>query len=131
MEYTFDLTPIVNAGIVLLAAIVSAFVLPWIRKYVLPWIEANTTEKQRNALGIAVKTAVFAAEQIYGSGQGEYKMLHVKEYLRKHGIKVDVDLIEATVKEHFGHIDLDGLIEEDEEEIEEDEEPQMQDTSGA
>lgn len=131
MEYTFDLTPIVNAGIFLLAAIVSALVLPWIRSYVLPWLEANTTEKQRNALGIAVRTAVYAAEQMYGSGQGYEKMQHVKEYLRKRGVEIDVDLIEATVKEHFGHIDLDGLITEEDEEAEEEEEPQKQDTPGA
>lgn len=131
MEYTFDLTPVVNAGIFLLAAIVSVVLLPWIRNYVLPWLEANTTEKQRNALGIAVRTAVYAAEQMYGSGQGREKMQHVKEYLRKRGVEIDVDLIEATVKEHFGHIDLDGLIEEEDEETEEEEEPQTQDTPGA
>lgn len=131
MQNTIDLTPVINAGIFLLAAIVSAFVLPWIRSYVLPWLEANTNEKQRNALGIAVRTAVYAAEQMYGAGNGYEKMQHVKEYLRKRGVEIDVDLIEATVKEHFGHIDLDGLIEEDEEEPEEDEEPQTQRTPGA
>lgn len=125
MENMIDLTPIVNAGIVLLAGIVSAFVLPWIKRYVLPWLEANTNEKQREGLRIITRTAVFAAEQLLGNGRGYDKMQHAKEYIRRQGYDVDTDLIEATVKEHFGHlIDFDGEDGGEEEPAEEEEEPQ-------
>ena len=99
-----DLTPIFNAAIVLLAGIITAFVIPWVKTYVLPWIAANTTEKQRNILYGLYKTAVFAAEQIYGNGYGQDKLEYAKNYIRDKGYTVDYDLIEATVREHFGHL---------------------------
>lgn len=119
-----DLTPIVNAAIVLLAGIITAFVIPWVKTYVLPWIAANTTEKQRNILYGLYKTAVFAAEQIYGSGYGQDKLEYAKNYIRDKGYTVDYDLIEATVREHFGHPTFLEDTNEEEEPSEEDEEPQ-------
>lgn len=121
---TIDLTPIVNAAIVLLATIITAFVIPWVKKYVLPWIEANTTEKQRSAMYGLYKTAVYAAEQIYGSGYGKDKLEYAKNYIRDKGYTVDYDLIEATVKEHFGHITFANDSDESEDASQEDEEPQ-------
>lgn len=119
-----DLTPIFNAAIVLLAGIITAFVIPWVKTYVLPWLAANTTEKQRNILHGLYKTAVFAAEQIYGSGYGQDKLEYAKNYIRGKGYTVDYDLIEATVKEHFGHITSQEDTNEEEDSSEEDEEPQ-------
>lgn len=119
-----DLTPIFNAAIVLLAGIITAFVIPWVQTYVLPWIAANTTEKQRNILHGLYKTAVFAAEQIYGSGAGKEKLEYAKNYIRNKGYTVDYDMIEATVKEHFGHITFQDDTKDEEEASEEDEEPQ-------
>lgn len=112
-----DLTNLFNAVLALLAAIITAFVIPWIKDW------AN--EKQLDLLAKATKTAVFAAEQVYGSGWGRDKMRYAEEYLRKRGYTVDVDMIEATVKEYFGHIEIDTETEEEaEEEPTEDEEPQ-------
>lgn len=122
---TIDLTPIINAAIILLAGIITAFVIPWVKTYVLPWIEANTTEKQRNLLHGLYKTAVFAAEQIYGSGYGQDKLEYAKNYIRDKGYTVDYDMIEATVKEYFGHNLLPEDTAEEEEASEEDEEPQQ------
>lgn len=119
-----DLTPIINAAVVLLAGIITAFVIPWVKTYVLPWIAANTTEKQRNILYGLYKTAVFAAEQIYGSGYGQDKLEYAKNYIRDKGYTVDYDLIEATVREHFGHPTFLEDTNEEEEPSEEDEEPQ-------
>ena len=119
-----DLTPIFNAAIVLLAGIITAFVIPWVKTYVLPWIAANTTEKQRNILHGLYKTAVFAAEQIYGSGYGQEKLEYAKNYIRDKGYTVDYDMIEATVKEHFGHPTFWEDTKDEEEASEEDEEPQ-------
>lgn len=114
-----DLTNLVNAVVALLAAIITAFVLPWIK--------AKGTEKQLDLLAKATKTAVFAAEQVYGSGWGREKMRYAEEYLRKRGYTVDIDMIEATVKEYFGHPDF---VEDDDpvedEESTEDEDPQTE-----
>lgn len=56
-------------------------------------------------LKVAVETAVVAAEQLYGSEEGEqkkeYAIASVQDYLAQNGLKVDVsviaDAIEATV----------------------------------
>lgn len=114
---TIDLTPILQLAVMLLSAIVTAFVVPWIK--------AKASTQQMEALERATKTAVFAAEQVYGSGWGRAKLHYAEEYLKKKGYTVDADLIEATVKQYFGHIDFE--LEEDEEEDapEEGEDPQQ------
>ena len=112
-----DLTNLVNAVVALLAAIITAFVIPCIK--------AKATEKQLDLLAKATKTAVFAAEQVYGSGWGQEKMRYAKDYLKAHGYTIDEDMIEATVKEYFGHIEIESDTEEEsEEESTEDEDPQ-------
>lgn len=118
MDTMIDLTPIVQAVLAVLAALITAFVIPWIK--------AKATVQQRELLERGVKTAVFAAEQVYGSGWGRDKMRYAEEYLRKRGYTVDIDLIEATVREYFGHDYLPEVAEDpaEDEESDEDEEPQ-------
>ena len=89
-----DRTPIFNAIIMLLAAIVTYKVIPWIK--------ANTTVKQQTALNNAVKIAVFAAEQLYkGSGMGAEKFDYVVSRLQEQGFSVDPAVIEATIRENY------------------------------
>ena len=115
---TIDLTPVINAVIVLLAAVITAFVIPWIK--------AKATIQQQEALLGVYRTLVFAAEQLFGSGHGEDKLTYVENQLKKKGYTVDRDMIEATVKMHFGTWVTNTNAGEppDEEESEEDEEPQ-------
>ena len=51
------------------------------------------------ALAGANAVAVYAAEQLYGAGAGKEKLIYVKGQLAKKGYKVDVDEIEAAVRE--------------------------------
>lgn len=90
-----DLTTLANALIALLAAVITAFVIPWIR--------AKTTVQQRELLQSVVKSLVYAAEQIFGAGRGEDKLQYVVDRLKAQGYTVDLALIEATVKDNFGH----------------------------
>lgn len=97
-----NLTPIINAVIALLAAILTYKVLPWIK--------AKTTNEQQTMLRATVKTLVYAAEQIYGAGMGYEKMQYVKEQLEKKGFTVDRDEIEAAVSEYLNNvIDLEDI----------------------
>lgn len=48
-------------------------------------------------LRIAVKTAVYAAEQIYGSEQGQKKKAYVIELLAEEGYILDIDNVSATM----------------------------------
>ena len=90
-----DITPIVNAVIALAAALVTAFVIPWIK--------SKTTAAQREEIDAWVQIAVTAAEQIYkGSGRGEEKKEYVLNFLKGKGFEVDTAsvnlMVESAVK---------------------------------
>ena len=91
-----DLTPIVNAIIALIAAIITTFLIPWIKSK----IDAAKLAQIVEWVGIAVR----AAEQIYNeSGMGEKKKQYVLDFLADKGFTLDPNsinaMIEAAVKE--------------------------------
>lgn len=90
-----DLTPIFQALIALVAALITAFLIPYIKTKM-------TAEQQKNLVQW-VEFAVLAAEQLYGSGMGQEKKAYVLEFLRQQGYTVDAAqlevLIEGAVKE--------------------------------
>lgn len=102
---TIDLNMIIEAVIMLIAAIISAVVIPWIR--------SKTSAAQFEQIEMWVTVAVEAAEQIYtGSGRGAEKKAYVIDFLTEKGFKIDADsldkLIEATVFDlpaYFGVIE--------------------------
>ena len=76
-----DITTIIEAAAALVAAVITAVVIPYIK--------SRTT----------VKIAVTAAEQIYrGSGRGEEKKAYVLNWLAEHGITLDEDRIDALIE---------------------------------
>ena len=93
MENMIDLTPILQAVIALAAALITAYVIPWIR--------SKTTFEQRELLLSVISSLVYAAEQIYGAGNGEKKLAYVIAELEGRGMTVDVAAIEAIVKEQY------------------------------
>ena len=86
-----DLTPLFQAVIAFLAALVTYKLVPW--------VQARTTAQQQELLRAAVSVAVYAAEQLYGAGAGKEKLMYVKGQLAKKGYNVDIDEIEAAVRE--------------------------------
>ncbi len=89
-----DITPIANAIIALIAAVITAFVIPYIKEK----IGAEKLKKVQAWVNIAVE----AAEQLYeGSGRGAAKKAYVVEFLSAKGYTLDPDsldnLIEAAV----------------------------------
>ena len=91
MPDIIDLTPIIEALIGLLAALITYKLIPL--------IQAKTTAEQQGMLKATVRTLVFAAEQINGAGAGKEKLKYVKPPLQKQGVDVDVNQIEAAVRE--------------------------------
>ena len=90
--------------IVSLLALLFNALLAWIAKVVVPplkeWLAAKTTTEQRGLMYTVVKELVSAAEQtIVGAGLGSEKMQYVIDGLKSKGITVDIDMIEAAVKE--------------------------------
>lgn len=88
-----DLTPILQAVIGLIAALIAYRLIPWIK--------ARTTTEQQAQYMAAVRVAVFTAEQIFGAGKGAEKMDYAINYLRDKGFDVDSREIEATVQELY------------------------------
>lgn len=88
-----DLTPLFQALIALLGAIITYKLVPWIK--------ARTTNEQQEALRATVRTLVFAAEQVYGAGKGAEKLDYVIAQLAAKGYTVDRAEIEAAVYDYL------------------------------
>ena len=86
-----DFTPVLKAVVGLCAAIITTFVVPYIK--------SKTTAEQQKEINAWVKIAVAAAEQIYtGSGRGEEKKAYVVEWLRSHGVTLDPEKLDAMIE---------------------------------
>ena len=92
---TIDLTQIILAIITLIGALIT--------RYLIPWLKNKLTDHQYDALRVLVRTGVFAAEQMFKSEEWKEKKQYVVDLLLENGYTVDetaVDaLIEATVRE--------------------------------
>ena len=98
-----DITPIINAVIALIAAIISVFLIPWIK--------ANTTEQQRKTMLELIKIAVAAAEQIYeGEGRGEEKKQYVLDFLASKGIAVNDEAVNAAIESYVQQLNSGVLM---------------------
>lgn len=96
---TVDLTGVIVAAVVLIFDLI----LGWVAKAYLPslkaWLDERTTGEQQKRIYELIEKLVLAAEQMIGAGMGTEKMKYVINELRLRGINVDVDMIEAAVKE--------------------------------
>ena len=86
-----DLTPIFQAIIALLAALITYKLIPWIR--------SKTTKQQQENLYAAARIAVYAAEQLFGAGQGEEKLDYAIAALKRAGYDIDKQLVRETIEE--------------------------------
>lgn len=98
-----DITPIVEAVIALVSAVITVFLIPYIK--------TKLTEAQRRRIKEYIDTAVMAAEKLFpsvdGEKLGEEKLQYVADYLKSKGIDFDVEnvyddiriMIESAVKE--------------------------------
>lgn len=97
VQTTINLTPILVGLILLIGALVSLRL--W------PWIKAKTTKEQYANMQAVVRTLVYAAEQLYGANRGQEKLEYVCAELRKRGFEVDLSEIEAAVYQAFNFLD--------------------------
>lgn len=85
-----DFTPIFNAIIALLGAIITAVLIPWIRK--------KTTAEQAEKINKLVAIAVQAAEQLAEPGMGKEKKQFVLDFLQSKGINIDDEAIDLAIE---------------------------------
>lgn len=92
-----DLTQIAVAFIALLSAIVTGFIIPWLKSKI-GINNDKLTENQRALLKLAINTAVKAAEQLYNSDQGKEKKAYVLKILEEQGFAIDTDALDAAIE---------------------------------
>lgn len=86
-----DITIIIEAVFALIAAVITAIVIPYIK--------SKTTAQEQTEINAWVKIAVSAAEQIYnGSGRGAEKKAYVLNWLLQHGVTVDESKLDAMIE---------------------------------
>lgn len=86
-----DLTGLCNAVIALLGALVTYRLVPWLK--------ARTTAQQQEMLQAGIRTAVYAAEQLYKTDVIADRLDYALKWLGSHGYSVDRAQVEAAVKE--------------------------------
>jgi len=98
-----DITAVINAVVALIAAVITAFVIPWIK--------SKTTSQQREELVAWTKIAVSAAEQIYkGDQRGAEKKQYVLDFLAKNGFSIDDEAVDAAIEAAVKQLNSAGII---------------------
>ena len=85
-----DITLVIKAIIALLSAVITAFVVPWLR--------AKRSNEELAELLDWVRIGVQAAEQIYGHIDGPRKKEYVLQYLASIGYTVDDEAIDNAIE---------------------------------
>lgn len=100
---SIDITAIMNAFIALIVAVITVFVIPWIR--------SKTNSQQRQDLISWIKIAVAAAEQIYiGDKRGAEKKQYVLDFLAKYGFSVNEDSVNAAIEAAVKQLNSVGVV---------------------
>lgn len=86
---TIDLTQIILAVITLLFSV--------LMRYVIPNIKAKTNANQMELIRAAVKSAVYAVEQLYKSKPGQEKKQLVLKFLKEQGYIMDDAQVEDKI----------------------------------
>ena len=85
-----DYTQIISAVIALISALVSAFLIPWLKTK----IDADKLQTIRTYVEIGVK----AAEQLYDATDGTAKKAYVLSFLAEKGITFDSEVIDKLIE---------------------------------
>lgn len=86
-----DLTDIICAAVVLLGALIT--------RYVIPWIKGKMTAEDARQLAEWAKMAVQAAEELAANGQlaKPNKYAYVMQSLRSHGWDLDAETMKTVI----------------------------------
>lgn len=85
-----DYTQIISAVIALISALISAFLIPWLKTK----IDADKLQTIRTYVEIGVK----AAEQLYDATDGPAKKAYVLSFLAEKGITFDSEVIDKLIE---------------------------------
>lgn len=103
-----NLQPLFEAAITIIFAILT--------RYLVPWIRDKLDDQQEQRLLTAVDVAVYAAEKAYGSGEGQKKLQYAQKYLESQGYDLDpfelCIMIDAAIK-HMEQLEIPEDVPED------------------
>ena len=68
-----------------------------ITRYLIPWMIAHTDSEKTYCLMRWAKEAVYAAEQVFGSGTGEQKKQYVIKMIKKIAANNGIDITEEEI----------------------------------
>ena len=85
-----DLTPIINALILVVAGLVSM--------YFLPWLKSKKTAEETKDLVMWAEIAVAAAQQLYHQLDGEARLKHALSVLAAAGFDIDTAEVRNAVE---------------------------------
>ncbi len=91
---SIDFTPIIEAFIALVSAVITIVIIPKVRAY----LSEKLSAEQRESLKQWVKIAVAAAEQLYAGKTGQQKKEYVVSFLLSKGIVADIDEVTALIE---------------------------------
>ena len=94
---TIDLTQIILAVITLISAVLTGFVIPWLKSKI-DINNGKVSENHAYMIKLVISTAVKAAEQLYNSDEGKAKKEYVMNLLKEQGIDIDLPEIDAAVE---------------------------------
>jgi len=86
-----DLSDLLQAVIAVVAVLIT--------RKLIPWLKSKLSTEQQIGLSVMARTLVFAAEQIYGAGNGKEKLEYVKKELEARGYTFDAATVEAEVRQ--------------------------------
>jgi len=89
---TIDLTEIAIALIGLCGAVITGFLIPWIK--------SKTTAQQQNIIELAAKTAVYAAQQIFTDDDEKksYAVEYMGDLLTNFGVSIDLATVSSSIE---------------------------------
>lgn len=85
-----DATIIINSVIALVAALISVFVIPWIR--------SKTTSQNREEMLKWVEIAVAASQQLYYNCKGSERKEYVLDFLNSKGYDISSKEVENAIE---------------------------------
>lgn len=95
-----------------IAMLLIALVFAILTRLIAPWIKAKLTNEQLGYVRSAVQVAVYAAEKLYGAGNGAAKFAHAEKMLaEQYNVKIDAKKLAGLIDSEIKKMELQELPE--------------------
>lgn len=101
-QQVVDLTPLFQAIIGIASVLITGFLLPWLKTK----FSTEQLAKAQTWVGIGV----YAAEKLYGAGNGDAKLAYVEALLAQHRIRLDTQTLKALVDSEIKRMEQDSPV---------------------